>query len=130
MGFFNASGQTISTIPIFPCVSEEIFVMGLKEGEKLVSHTPFIIFNDNGLAVGLDSSFKQFYHLDSKGENLNIINLTFNDACQEIEKAFEIENGSMLVDFTYEIKDLIIPSSLIIIIFVSIIARVIYAKNR
>lgn len=67
MGFYTESHQSITESL---CLNETIFIDGLKEGEKLVSLDPFILFNSNGPAIGIDSRFTQFQLLNSKGEVL------------------------------------------------------------
>ncbi len=130
MGFFNALGQELHILQTYPCKTQEVFVMGLKDGQKLISYEPFIIFNENALAVGLDNSFHQFYLLDHKGNTLNTITLKWNDQCLDLKNQLIEENNSFYNSFSYEIKDLIIPSSLLFILFIFIVKKVINAKTH
>lgn len=130
MGFFNALEQELQILQTYPCETQEIYVMGLKDGQKLISYDPFIIFSENTLAVGLDNSFHQFYLLDKDGNSLKTITLNWNDQCNDLDTQLIKENTNLFSDFNYEIKDLIIPSSLLFIVFMFIIKKVIYAKTH
>ncbi len=128
MGFFNATGQQINQIPTFPCETSEVFIMGLKEGEKLISYDPFIIFNQNGQAIGLDSQFNQFYHLDSNSETIKLINIDWVSDCDDMENLLDEECETQFFDFNYEIKELLLPAIVLVMIFSWFVRRVIYAK--
>ena len=86
MSFFNAQGQIQNEFLSTSCQTQEIFVMGLKSGEKLISYDPFIIFNQNGQAIGLDNQFSQFYHLDTEGNVLSSFYLKWIENCNPMDE--------------------------------------------
>lgn len=86
MSFFNAQGQKQTEFLSTSCQTQEIFVMGLKSGEKLISYDPFIIFYQNGQAIGLDNQFNQFYHLDIEGNVLSSIYIKWNANCNPMSE--------------------------------------------
>lgn len=126
MGFFNEQSELITNFLIFPCETEKIFVNGLKQGEKLISYEPFIIFNDNSAAIGLNESFHQFYHIDAEGNTLNTINITFSDQC-DLEDTFIVEEAlesSELIE--YQPKFIFLGLGLVLVVFIFILKKVIY----
>lgn len=82
MSFRDQTNQLIENFVLFPCEMPEVFVQDLKEGEQLISYDPFIIFNQNGLAVGFNESFTQFYHLDVLGRTRSILNINWTVECK------------------------------------------------
>lgn len=127
MGFFNTSGQHVTEFSTYPCVLEEVFIMGLKEGEKLISYDPFIIFSHNGLAVGINESFNQFYLIDKTSKVLDTLNLSWKTECFEQIEETNHEEVNLFLAIEYNPLEMIIPSTLILIGFIYFIRRMIHA---
>lgn len=84
---------------------EDIYVDSLKEGEMLVSYQPYMIINTNGLVVGLNESFKQFYYLDQNKNLLTIQELVWNDDCsaeiQTTQRQISNESNTLTLMWLY-----------------------------
>lgn len=118
MGFYTSTHQAITQTS---CINEPLFIEGLQEGEKLVSLEPFILFSNNGLAVGLDNHFTQFQHINSQGEILAYLHLNWHN-CETIESSV---NNNEATNPT--VNSGLINISLFICIL--IILGVLYVKN-
>lgn len=82
MSFTDSNHQEYVQLPSAPCRTEDIYVSGLMEGEKLISEQPFLILDTNGIVVGLNEQFKQFYHLDAAGKILDILPIQWS-SCEK-----------------------------------------------
>lgn len=124
MGFTYQGQQDQSIFYTQDCIHESIVIYGLKTGEKLVSTSPFMIYTDNGLAIGLNESFTQFELVNQEGDILNYIHLNWSKDCDQ----------SQVIKESTQASDLGTPSlnlpmiGLGLIIF--IVLGVMYAKNR
>lgn len=86
MSFVNNLHQPLTNFLLFPCETEDIYLESLETGEMLVSYQPFMILNTNGIVIGLNDSFHQFYHLDKDKHILKIIELNWISDCQITEE--------------------------------------------
>lgn len=124
MGFTYQGQQDQSIFYTQDCIHESIVIYGLKTGEKLVSTSPFMIYTDNGLAIGLNESFTQFELVNQEGDILNYIHLDWSKECDQ----------SLIAVASAKDKYLGTPSlnlpmiALGFIVFV--VLGVMYAKNR
>jgi|GEM_PF-3028531 len=119
--FYNSNNETTNIAYEFPCLSEDITLNGLKEGELLVSYNPDYIQNSNGLLIGIDSRFIKFYHLNSEKKVVKTLELNWINNCEsdllELHVIQEIRNDySMLLFF--------------LLIFLLLIIKIIRRKNE
>jgi len=105
MSFVTSKQVPILNFTYFPCEMEDIYVDSLKEGEMLVSYQPYMIINTNGLVVGLNESFKQFYYLDQNKNLLTIQELVWNDDCsaeiQTTQRQISNESNTLTLMWLY-----------------------------
>ena len=124
MGFTYQGQQDHSIFYTQDCIHESIVIYGLKTGERLVSTSPFMIYTDNGLAIGLNESFTQFELVNQEGLILNYIHLNWSKECVQ----------SQVIKESTQASDLDTPSLNLPMIglgfIVFIVLGVMYAKNR
>jgi len=81
--FYNTNGDLINIAYEYPCVYEDIYILGLEEGEVLVSYSPSFMQNSNGLIIGIDSRFTHFYIVQSNESIIKSLRLNWINDCTE-----------------------------------------------
>lgn len=114
--FYNTLNEITTLAYEFPCEYDELEIKGLKEGEILISYSPNYIQNSNGIVVGIDSRFTNFYVLNTKKEVINTLELTWINDCDStiVNEKEEIRN-----DFNL----LVLIISIITILIIEILRR-------
>lgn len=82
--FYNSENTIINTGFEYPCLSEDIYILGLKEGEVLVSYNPQFMQNTNGLIIGIDSRFTHFYIVKNNKSMVKSLRLNWINDCSTI----------------------------------------------
>lgn len=81
--FYNSNGDLINKAYEYPCIYEDIYIIGLEEGEVLVSYNPGFMQNSNGLVIGIDSRFTHFYIVQSNESIIKSLHLNWIKNCTE-----------------------------------------------
>jgi len=79
--FHNIDDDLIDKAFEYPCVYEDIYILGLKEGEVLISYNPSFMQNTNGMLIGIDSRFTHFYVVNSIGNIIKNLQLNWETEC-------------------------------------------------
>lgn len=70
----------LNQTPIYQiCTSNDAYIFGLKEGQVLVHLDPAFMQRDNGLLVGIDPRFKNFYIVDQDHRVVQKLNIEWNE---------------------------------------------------
>lgn len=85
--FYNADNIIIDTVFEYPCLYEDIYILGLNEGEVLISYNPQFMQNTNGMVIGIDSRFTQFYIVKSDNSILKSLKLNWRSDCSNISNS-------------------------------------------
>lgn len=85
--FYNADNIIIDTVFEYPCLYEDIYILGLNEGEVLISYNPQFMQNTNGMVIGVDSRFTQFYIVKSDNSISKSLKLNWNNDCSNISNS-------------------------------------------
>lgn len=94
VNFYNIDNEIIETAYEYPCIFSDIYIFNLKKGELLISYDPSFMQNTNGLLVGIDSRFKEFYVINKDKVIVKTLNLNWVNNCDlnyEKVKINEIE---------------------------------------
>ena len=99
--FYNSQNIEIEFSYDYPCNTDELSISGLKEGELLVSYNPSYIQNSNGLLVGIDSRFTDFYVLNEEKLIIQNRKLNWITNCNiSVQETSELHhNNSILITF-------------------------------
>jgi len=82
--FYNSENTIVDTGFEYPCKSEDIYILGLKEGEVLISYNPQFMQNTNGQIIGIDSRFTHFYIMKSNKSIVKSLELNWINDCSSI----------------------------------------------
>jgi len=115
--FYNADNIIIDTVFEYPCLYKDIYILGLNEGEVLISYNPQFMQNTNGMVIGIDSRFKQFYIVNSDNSILKSLKLIWNSNCSDIS------NTSVKTNNYVPIIGISIVFTLVLIVIVVLIRR-------
>jgi len=81
--FYNSTGILIDKAYEYPCIYEDIYILGLKEGEILISYNPSFMQNANGILIGVDSRFSHFYIVNRNESIVKSLRLNWVTDCTE-----------------------------------------------
>lgn len=81
--FYNSNGDLIDKAYEYPCVYEDIYILGLEEGEILISYNPSFMQNTNGILIGVDSRFSHFYIVNRNESIVKSLRLNWVTDCTE-----------------------------------------------
>lgn len=81
VNFYNIDNEIIETAYEYPCIFNDIYIFNLKKGELLISYDPSFMQNTNGLLVGIDSRFKEFYVINKDKVIVKTLNLNWVNNC-------------------------------------------------
>lgn len=82
INFTNSQNLIIDSAYEYPCVYEDIYISGLNENNLLVSYHPSFMQNSNGMVIGIDSRFTNFYVIDQDQNVLKKLELKWIDNCE------------------------------------------------
>lgn len=88
--FYNLNNKIIDTAYEYPCIYDDIYILNLKEGELLISYSPSFMQNTNGLLVGIDSRFNEFYVINRDKIIVKTLNLQWSNDCNATSQAIEV----------------------------------------
>jgi len=93
VNFYNIENEVVDIAYEYPCIYNDIYIFNLKEGELLISYDPSFMQNSNGLLVGIDSRFKEFYVIDRNQVIIKELNLQWIDNCNLINDIDELNES-------------------------------------
>jgi hypothetical protein len=114
------SREDLSPVSTFlggDCGFDRVYLNGLAPGTLLISHSPYMIVNTNGLLVGVDERFTRFEVVD-QGHILNVLTLHWKTECSiPAEPLTPMTNG---------ISELPVPILLMIVslVYLAILRRI------
>jgi len=82
VNFYNIDNEIVDTAYEYPCIYNDIYILNLKEEELLVSYDPSFMQNSNGLLVGIDSRFKDFYVINRDQIIIKRLSLQWINDCE------------------------------------------------
>lgn len=116
--FSREDHQPLSTFLSGNCGFDRVYINGLSPGDLLISHSPYVIYKDNGLLAGLDERFTRF-EVVHQGKILSTLTLTWQTDCSN--------EPQPLTPMTSGISELPIP---VILMIVSLVYLAILRKIR
>ena len=90
--FYNINKQIINSAYEYPCIYEDIYIFNMDENQLLISYEPSFMQNTNGIVIGIDSRFTNFYIIDK--DNIIIKSLKINWINDCSESVVELETNS------------------------------------
>lgn len=99
VNFYNIDNEIVERAYEYPCIYNDIYIFNLKEGELLISYDPSFMQNSNGLLVGIDSRFKEFYVINRDRIIVKTLNLEWINNCNldnDISEFKETNNYTLL----------------------------------
>jgi hypothetical protein len=80
MAYLHNGNQNPTTVfSFYPCISDSVYLEGLKEGESIQSKEPYFFQNANGY-LAIDDRFTSFT-ISRNGETIQSISLRWNKTC-------------------------------------------------
>lgn len=115
--FSNEDHIAASTFLSGSCGSERIYLNGLASGDILVSRSPYVIYNSNGLLAGLDDRFTRF-EVVRQGSIVKTLTLDWKTDCSS--------TSTQLTSLTSGVSNLPIPIVLMIVslVYLAILRRI------
>jgi uncharacterized Fe-S cluster-containing radical SAM superfamily protein len=89
VNFYNIDNEIVDTAYEYPCIYNDIYILNLKEGELLISYDPSFMQNSNGLLVGIDSRFKEFYVINRNQVIVKRLSLQWINNCDFVNSITE-----------------------------------------
>ena len=77
----NGNFQPTTVFSFYPCGNDSIYLEGLKEGELILSETPYFYQNANGF-LAIDDRFTSFI-ITKNEKSIQTINLEWKNSCME-----------------------------------------------
>lgn len=94
VNFYNIDNEIVDTAYEYPCIYNDIYILNLKEGELLVSYDPSFMQNSNGLLVGIDSRFKEFYVINRDQIIIERLSLQWINDCDSFNTITEYKDSN------------------------------------
>lgn len=111
--FTNSQDLIIDSAYEYPCIYEDIYISGLNENNLLISYDPSFMQNANGMVIGIDSRFTNFYIIDKNQNILKSLELKWLNNCTINEQLESQKNDNQ---FFYIIFGLFLVNILIIVV--------------
>jgi hypothetical protein len=107
----------VSTFLGGDCGFDRVYLNGLAPGSLLISHSPYMIVNSNGVLAGVDERFTRF-EVVNQGITENIVTLNWKTDCANQPPA--------LTPMTSGISELPVPIILMIVsvVYLAILRRI------
>lgn len=88
--FTNSKNFIIDSAYEYPCIYEDIYISGLNDNNLLISYNPSFMQNTNGLIIGIDSRFTDFYVIDQNQKVIEKLELKWINNC-DIQPTIETQ---------------------------------------
>lgn len=93
INFKNSQNLIIDSAYEYPCVYEDIYISGLNENNLLISYSPSFMQNSDGMVIGIDSRFTNFYVIDQEQNVLEKLELKWINNC-ELNSTIETQKNN------------------------------------
>jgi len=114
--FHNGDLQPTNIFYQYPCTQQSVHILGLKKGSYLFSSTPYYLQKQDGVMIGINDTFYEFFHYDSNHQLINTHYLFFISNCVIDQTHNPITEGDLQIITSSTLISIFALFSLLILI--------------
>ncbi len=118
MYFHNGNHIKTTQFHDHECLKEFVYVANLSSGEYLYSEHPYLLIQDNGVAITIDSALTTISHYDQNHDLIESYALEFITHCHDVSDDFVLSNHESATSY-----GVVSYASILVIVVVVVIVR-------